>query len=886
MNFKCLFFITFFAIAIHCRAQNINLKVTDSVRNIIELAYIKIYCNYNYEKISSYHIIRNSHLVLADSYCCKNMRIEITAPGYQEYYRDIEVSDYRKDTLLCILSKMNVKNLQPVIVTAKPRPIVIKNDTTIYKVKAFSDGTEQKLSDILEKLPGIEVNKKSGEIKFKGKPIETILLEGDNLFGANYTLGSKNINAGIVTEVQAIENYSDNYVLKGLEKEEKVALNIKVAKTKLKISGNSEIGLGEQGNQAILASDINSNMLGLGQVHKFFSAAAYNNIGHNKSPVDYFGNNFSIEQVKEKKYAAQKFIYEPSVATGSEKNYSNINSQFFANYNALFKIAPKITIKGNIYYVNDKISNQQNFDNQYFLTNDTIKTNDGTAGQKKPQSLKGDINFRYAISSKALLEASFSDTKDEIESYRTSNSNFIPLYQTNLHSDERFSKFLAAYTQRINKTQALQIELRRTQNSIGQIYNVYPSVFKRTLFSNDKQLSNFERNYTHLTATLFGAIKKARYNIYFKGIYDKNNYSSSIINNDNNLNAISSINNIRYSKPSLAQGGNFNFDFGRFKLITSYSLTFLQQKWINILNRNEFSKNNYLFEPAIKLRYSLTKISTLSLNYSYGLRNANDQYLFPEIIVQNFRSVINNKIDLSLIGMNMITFNYTRSDIYNQFDNSIGATLQTNNRDYLPTYNITDTLLYSTFSMESVNNKVLDIYAYINKYIPDIKASLKFSLNNTTNFYNNFLSPGVLRRNIYNSTTAMLFFKTIFKGKFNFETENSFTVNNTKSTSEKIASNSSYINNTKLIFIPNKSIKMFIVSDYYLPNIEINRGNLFLNYNLSFKPGKKNVEVKFIANNITNTQSFLQYQVSDFSRSIFRTNTLPRNFLLYLSFQF
>ncbi|MBK8087045.1 MAG: hypothetical protein IPK31_03275 [Chitinophagaceae bacterium] len=734
----------------------------------------------------------------------------------------------------CILSKRNVKNLQPIIVTAKSRPIQVKNDTTIYKVKAFSDGTEQKLADILEKLPGIEVNKKSGEIKFKGKPIETILLEGDNLFGANYTLGSKNINANIVTEVQAIENYSENYVLKGLEKEENVALNIKVAKTKLKISGNSEIGLGMQGNKADLASDINSNILGLGKIQKFFSTASYNNIGHNKAPVDYYGNNFSIEEVKDRKYAAQKFIYEPSSPVEYDKNYSNMNSQFFVNYNSLFKIAPKITLKGNIYYVNDKISNQQNFDNQYFVSNNTIKTNDRTTGQKKPQSLKGDVNFRYSISSKALVEVSFSNTREEIKSYRASNSNFIPLYQTNLNSNERFNKLLATFTQRINKTQALQIELRTTQNWIDQIYTVYPSVLKRTLFTKDKQISNFERNYTHLTATLFGSIKKTKYNIYFKASYDKNKYESNISNNENNVNVTSSVNNIKYLKPSFSQGAKINFDFGKLKLTTLYNLAFLQQQWVNKSNGKELSKNNLFFEPTIRLKYLLTNISSLSLNYSYSCTNTTDQYLFPEIIIQNFRNATNNKIDLSLRNTNTITLNYFRSDLYNQFDNGISATFQTNGRDYLPIYNITDTLLYTTFSMENVDNKILDIYLYINKYIPKIKSSLKFSLNNTTNYYNNFLSPGLVRRNTSNTTTAVIFFKTIFKGKFNFETENSFTVNNSKSTFENVISLSSYINNAKYIFMPNKKIKMFIVSDYYLPDINSNKGTLFLNFNLSF----------------------------------------------------
>jgi hypothetical protein len=77
-------------------------------------------------------------------------------------------------------------------------------------------------------LPGIEVNDKTGEITYKGKPIETVNLEGDNLFGFNYAIGTKNINVDMVEEVQVIENFSANPLLKGIDSNDKVALNLKL----------------------------------------------------------------------------------------------------------------------------------------------------------------------------------------------------------------------------------------------------------------------------------------------------------------------------------------------------------------------------------------------------------------------------------------------------------------------------------------------------------------------------------------------------------------------------------------------------------------------------------------------------------------------------------
>jgi len=867
------------------KAQKLFLKLSDSANNSFEIAYLKVYCK-NSTTLIGYYILRDSFFAIPANYSCTDVKFEISVPGYQDYEGKIKLTGNLKDTLLCILSNLKIKDLQPVVITGQSRPVQIRNDTTTYNIKSFSDGTEQKLSDILEKLPGIEVNKKSGEIKFKGKPIETILLEGDNLFGVNYTLGSKNINANLVTEVQAIENYSENYVLKGLENDDKVALNIKFGKAKLKMSGNSEIGMGVQDSSKSLVSDINSNILGLGKMHKFFSTLSFNNIGINKSPTDYFGNNSSIEQLKERKYAAQKYIVDPSFTTGESKNYSNINSQLFGSHNSMMKLSSKLTLKGSVYYVKDRISNQQNFTNEYFLTNDTIKTSDITKSQKNPQSLKGDLHLRYAISSGSLLEIAYSETNDETKSNRFSNSNFIPVYETNLLTEEKYNKLLATYTKRLNKTQALQFEFRKTKSITNQSYNVSPSLFKRNLFAYDEQNSRYVRNYTQLTTTLFGVKGKNKYNIYIKALQDQTYFSSAVINRFGNASISSKINDLAYQKPAITQGANFTFELGNLKLTPSYNFTFLHQQWFNSDNGNKLSKNSILLEPTIKLKYVLTKISALSFTYYYSYKNSNDQFLYPEIIIQNFRNVTNNRLDLSLISANTITLNYSRSDLYNQIDNGIGATFQKNNRDFLPTYNITDSLLYTTFGIESVNNKALDIYTYINKYIPQIKLTVKLSLNNTVNFYNNYLSPGVLRSNIYNSTSVLMFFKTVFKGKINYEAESSLMVNKSKSSFTKAITNLSTISNAKIVFIPNKIMKMYLTGDYFLPSISVGKGNLFLSYYLSYKPQNSKIELKLTANNITNNQTFIQYQISDYSNSIFKINTLPRSFLIYCSFQF
>lgn len=866
-------------------AQTAQLKLIDSLSNAIEIAYIKIYCKEGSVE-RKFYTITNGFAKIPASYSCNSLKIEINSPGFKDYHKIIALKQLVNDTLTIILSPVNSITLQPVVVTAKIPPIIIKNDTTIYKTKSFIDGTEQKLTDILEKLPGIEVNKNNGSIKFKGKPIETILLEGDNLFGSNYTLGSKNISANIVTEVQAIENYSDNYVLKGLEADEKVALNIKLAKTKLKVSGNTEIGFGKLFNKKSNAYDLNSNFLGVGNTHKFFSTFAFNNIGLNKSPSDYFGNNQSIEQLKEKKYYAQKFIHDQNTVAIDNMNYSNINSQNFNSHNSLIKLSPRITFSGGVYFIKDKISNEINFNNEFYLINDTIKTFDNISKVKSPKSQKIDLNLRYAISKKSLLEANFTKLTDEIILSTSNKSNFIQNFQTGLDTKDKFKKFIVSLTQRLSNSTALQFEIRKTLSKSAQAYNVSPSVLNRYVYLYDNQLSDFERNYNHISATIFGIGKRIKYNIFLKALYDDNFYFSSIINKINRIDTVSRINKINYLKESIITGANLNIGLGKLKVLSSFLFSKLDQKMVDLKSIKKLNDSRYLFEPTLKFRYLLSNISSVSFNYNSSFKNLNDQFLFPEIVIQNYRNIINNVPDLQLITTNTFALNYGRTDIFNQLDNGLGITYQTNNRDFLPTYNISDSLIYSTFEINSIINRSLDIHAYFSKYIPDLKSTLKITLNNTTSFYNNFLDTSVLRSNIFNTTNLSLFCKTAFTGKLNFEADNSFTVVKGKQVSEHAIVNYSYSFSSKIILIPSKSIKMFVAGDFFLPNIAHGKGNLFLNYNFSFKPSKSIIGIRLIANNLLNNLTFRQYQVSDFSLMANTISTLPRNILISLSLQF
>ncbi|MFT4031069.1 MAG: hypothetical protein QM669_01490 [Siphonobacter sp.] len=116
--------------------------------------------------------------------------------------------------------------LNEVQITAKV-PVREKGDSTRYNVDAFRNGSEQNLEEVLKKMPNVRVDD-NGDIYFKNKRIEKVFIDGDDLVGNTYQLATRSINPAVLSEVQAIENFSENKLLRKIEQGNQTVLNLAV----------------------------------------------------------------------------------------------------------------------------------------------------------------------------------------------------------------------------------------------------------------------------------------------------------------------------------------------------------------------------------------------------------------------------------------------------------------------------------------------------------------------------------------------------------------------------------------------------------------------------------------------------------------------------------
>ena len=145
--------------------------------------------------------------------------------------------------------------LKEIVIKHEFKPIVIKKDTITFDVGSFANGNERKMKEVLEKLPGVEVDKNGG-VTVQGKKVTKLLVEGKSFFGGGTKLAVENIPADALDKIEVIDHFNEVGFIKEVSDSEDLAMNVKLKEDKKKfIFGDVEAGaeVGNGDNEFYLA---------------------------------------------------------------------------------------------------------------------------------------------------------------------------------------------------------------------------------------------------------------------------------------------------------------------------------------------------------------------------------------------------------------------------------------------------------------------------------------------------------------------------------------------------------------------------------------------------------------------------------------------------------
>ncbi|MDR3713295.1 MAG: TonB-dependent receptor [Puia sp.] len=138
--------------------------------------------------------------------------------------------------------------LAPVTITPGYPPMRIKGDTIEYNTAGVKMKVNATVEELLKRLPGLEIDAQGG-ITFNGQRIQKLLVDGEDIFGSDPRLITRNLNADMIAKIQVLDKKSARAEFTGVDDGERIkTLNLTLKDDRKRGSfGNLQAGADASG---------------------------------------------------------------------------------------------------------------------------------------------------------------------------------------------------------------------------------------------------------------------------------------------------------------------------------------------------------------------------------------------------------------------------------------------------------------------------------------------------------------------------------------------------------------------------------------------------------------------------------------------------------------
>ncbi|MCW4468113.1 TonB-dependent receptor [Flavobacterium sp. MFBS3-15] len=784
--------------------------------------------------------------------------------------------------------KPQITTLKEVVIE-KQKPVTQDNDTITYNPDFFKDGSEKVVEDLLRKLPGIRILE-NGEIKYKGKSIRKFLLDGDDLFDKLYTVGSKNIDVNIIEAVQAIENFNENPLLKGLVNSEDVALNLKLKKGESDLSGSAKLGYGYRDRYKSSVTGLLVN-----QKIKGFVVGAYNNAGVNNSPYDFQSSILSVESLTDGELEAKELIGQGNFYSQVDEKYRNINSSFYSSANLLYKITPAITAKANFGIYDDRFTRRNELNTQYKIDEQEFSLRQTEDLTKKPRLYTGALYMANKPKDSLAWEYKGKLNYRETDFMSLTNNNGI--YQlNNINSINFFTRQDFNLTRRLSAKGALSASAVYTSGRVPQSFILTPGVnfeegFDGSIVQNNED-SRYDKDFFSTTVDYFHSISKelklkvnvgySQANTSLKSALasqreDVTTFTSPEYQNDNQYNyrVFNAFPNISYFKKN-----SFGINIG---VNTQYFNLSLSDR---IRTENNIKTAEWVVSPRLKLNYILNPKSSIFTSYNYSQIAPSEDNLFSGVILTGYRSFRNNEPDLKFFKTHQYSLGYNYQDFYSLTKMSLSFfhNSRKNNYFYRNLISVENTI--STAFLLETGNRDYSINFEGEKYVHFLRTTIQLESNYLLSFYKNIVNNSDLRNVEAQTLTMGLSLRPAAMG--NVSIENKINYSNSIYLLEDTRQNSfsSLKDMFKIVYKMSDVFRANVTLNYIATDLSVDNNYTFIDAELQLTSKNKKIEYSLIGRNLTNNLEFKTVSASDYYRMTSSHNLLERYILGSISFRF
>lgn len=550
--------------------------------------------------------------------------------------------------------------LNEVIIYAFKDPVYYKGDTLVYSADSFKVKPNATVEDLLKKLPGIKVDQ-NGKITSQGKAVDQVLVDGDEFFGTDPTIATRNLGANTVESVQVYEKKDEN----------NSGENLQVMNLKLKDDAKK----GYFG-KAAAASD----------VQKFYQGELFANKFKGSQKVSVFG----LVANTPKTNVGYDDIYKYGLDNENESQF-NEDNYTWTGQDAQTGI-PR-NIKAGVYY-SDKLGKKTKLNTNY------------TYGSKK-------LNVGSSARSQYFLNDTSYSTIAENQNVQNTTSHSINL---------KLVQTLDSLTE-LEVESKLKVNGNTGSNrSITSFYNIKDTLERQTDVSNTATDQGYNSNtFLRLTRKFKKADRKLRFNYNYLLVGSQSDGTLTSINTgsdtlkDVNQKKDNSVDNqthnvfLSYTEPitkkiKLQVEGSVNYNLSKQSKTTR---DFINGDYTSV---NPLLTNNFENERTIYALGGTFIHETKKHGLYIGARARNNSFVNTNLISRDkFVYSVNNILPflyyhLNTGGSGRVNFRYQTSSnqpTINQLqpipDNTNPLQVKVGNPDLKPTYNNNFSLFYNNF---------------------------------------------------------------------------------------------------------------------------------------------------------------------------------------------
>ncbi len=595
--------------------------------------------------------------------------LTIAHPGYED--REIYIVGTPENLDINIPELRMYKPAQQideVMIFAYKTPIYYKGDTLVYVADSFKVHENATVEELLKKLPGIEVDER-GNIKSQGQEIAKVLVDGDEFFGSDPTIATKNLGAKAVESVQVYEKTQDG-VFGSDEK-------IKVLDLKLKeeyksgyfgrVSGASDFALMRKNNPFYEGEVLFNYFKGSTKISVFGLAT--------NTPRNSFGwtdvSRFGLEN---------EASGDPWNSTTTTNNGipRTLKTGFY--YADKYGKKKNTALQLNYTYYNNEMDSRSASRTQFFLTDTTYFTDDSIRNLNKTESHRLNLTIETKLDSLTKLKIKPTLSIDQAQTkyysfteYRTPQD--LATLGTDINntskSDGLNVSTLVNFERKFKKPRRVftfdyyfnHID-NKTKNNLLTNSRIYAIDFN-TLVNQDKNninkqtLNNFYVDYTEPLNKVFRLT--AGYNF----MIEKMNLNKKTYDFDSLTGVYSSVNlglsNEFVTNRMEHKGGlKLSLDKGKHNAFARVDVRNVSIENFNILTSNTINQNVTNLLPSARYEYKPSMGMRLRMDYTTSAAQPSISNLAPVPDNTNPNRIVIGNMDLKPSYTHNFSFNFNK----------------------------------------------------------------------------------------------------------------------------------------------------------------------------------------------------------------------------------